>query len=54
MNPVTGLPFKEFYLNEKQKELVRQFARECGQEVHQRQKSLSDKIDSFFKNLKKK
>ena len=41
-------------LNEKQKELVREFARECGQEVHQRQKTLSDKIDSFFKNLKKK
>ena len=41
-------------LNDKQKELVRQFAKECGQEVHQRQKSLSDKIDSFFKNLKKK
>lgn len=41
-------------LNEKQKELVREFARECGQEVHQRQKTLSDKIDNFFKNLKKK
>ncbi len=41
-------------LNDKQKELVRQFAKECGQEVHQRQKTLSDKIDSFFKNLKKK
>ncbi len=41
-------------LNEKQKELVREFAKECGQEVHQRQKTLSDKIDNFFKNLKKK
>lgn len=41
-------------LNDKQKELVRQFAKECGQEVHQRQKTLSDKIDNFFKNLKKK
>lgn len=41
-------------LNDKQKELVRQFAKECGEEVHERQKSLSDKIDSFFKNLKKK
>lgn len=35
-------------LNEKQKELVREFAKECGQEVHQRQKTLSDKIDNFF------
>ena len=41
-------------LYEKQKELVREFAKECGQEVHQRQKTLSDKIDNFFKNLKKK
>ncbi|MDU4860008.1 MAG: molecular chaperone DnaJ [Terrisporobacter othiniensis] len=41
-------------LNDKQKELVRQFAKECGEEVHERQKSLSDKIDGFFKNLKKK
>ena len=41
-------------LNEKQKELVREFAKECGQEVNQRQKTLSDKIDNFFKNLKKK
>lgn len=41
-------------LNDKQKELVRQFAKECGEEVHERQKSLSDKIDNFFKNLKKK
>ncbi|MCC3867575.1 molecular chaperone DnaJ [Terrisporobacter mayombei] len=41
-------------LNDKQKELVRQFAKECGEEVHERQKGLSDKIDSFFKNLKKK
>ena len=41
-------------LNEKQKELVREFAKEGGQEVHQRQKTLSDKIDNFFKNLKKK
>ena len=41
-------------LNDKQKELVRQFAKECGQEVHQRQQSLSNKIDNFFKNLKKK
>ena len=41
-------------LNEKQKELVREFAKECSQEVHQRQKTLSDKIDNFFKNLKKK
>ena len=40
-------------LNDKQKELVRQFAKECGQEVHQRQKTLSDKVDNFFKNLKK-
>ncbi len=41
-------------LNDKQKELVRQFAKECGQDVHQKQKSLSDKIDTFFRNLKKK
>ncbi len=41
-------------LNDKQKELVRQFAKECGEEVHERQQSLSNKIDSFFKNLKKK
>ena len=41
-------------LNDKQKDLVRQFAKECGQEVHERQKSLSDKIDGFFKSLKKK
>lgn len=41
-------------LNDKQKELVRQFARECGQEVHERQQGLSNKIDNFFKNLKKK
>ena len=41
-------------LNDKQKELVRQFAKECGEEVHQKQKTLSDKIDKFFKNLKKK
>ena len=32
-------------LNEKQKELVREFEKECGQEVHQRQKTLIDKID---------
>ena len=44
----------EKFFNEKQKELVREFAKECGQEVHQRQKTLSDKIDNFFKNLKKK
>lgn len=41
-------------LNDKQKELVRQFAKECGEEVHERQQSLSNKIDNFFKNLKKK
>ena len=41
-------------LNDKQKDLVRQFAKECGQEVHERQKSLSDKIDGFFKSLMKK
>ena len=40
-------------LNEKQKELVREFAKECGEEVHERQKSLSDKVDKFFRNLKK-
>ena len=32
-------------LNEKQKELVREFAKECGQEVHQRQKTLSDRSE---------
>ena len=41
-------------LNDKQKELVRQFAKECGEEVHERQQSLSNKIDNFFKNFKKK
>ena len=41
-------------LNDKQKELVKQFARECGEEVHQKQKTLTDKIDKFFKTLKKK
>ena len=41
-------------LNDKQKELVRQFAKECGEEVHQKQKTLADKIDKFFKTLKKK
>ena len=41
-------------LNDKQKELVRQFAKECGGEVHQKQKTLADKIDKFFKTLKKK
>lgn len=41
-------------LNDKQKELVKEFARECGEEVHQKQKTLADKIDKFFKTLKKK
>lgn len=41
-------------LNDKQKELVRQFAKECGEEVHERQKSLGDKIDSWLKGFKKK
>ena len=41
-------------LNDKQKDLVRQFAKECGQEVHERQKSLSDKIDGFLKSSKEK
>lgn len=40
-------------LNEKQKELIREFAKECGEEVHERQKTLSNKVDSFFKNRKK-
>ena len=41
-------------LNDKQKELVREFAKECGEEVHQKQKTLADKIDKFFKTLKRK
>lgn len=41
-------------LNDKQKELVRQFAKECGEEVHERQKSLGDKIDSWLRGFKKK
>ena len=32
-------------LNEKQKDLLRQFAAECGEEVHEKKSSFGKKID---------
>ena len=36
-------------LNEKQKELLRQFAAECGEEVHEKKSSFASKIENLFK-----
>ena len=36
-------------LNEKQKELLRQFAAECGEEVHEKKSSFGKKIENLFK-----
>ncbi len=41
-------------LNDKQKELIMQFSKECGQEVHEKQKRTMGKIESFFNNFTKK
>lgn len=38
-------------LNERQKELLRQFAQECGEEVHEKKKSFGQKIENFFKKF---
>ena len=34
-------------LNERQKELLRQFAAECGEEVHEKKSSFGRKIDIY-------
>lgn len=36
-------------LNEKQKQLLKEFARECGEEVHEKKKSFGQKIEDMFK-----
>ena len=36
-------------LNEKQKDLLRQFAAECGEEVHEKKSSFGRKIENLFK-----
>lgn len=36
-------------LNEKQKDILRDFAKECGEEVHERQNSFGKKIEKLFK-----
>ena len=36
-------------LNEKQKDLLRQFAAECGEEVHEKKSSFGKKIENLFK-----
>lgn len=36
-------------LNETQKDILREFAKECGEEVHERQNSLGKKIEKLFK-----
>ena len=38
-----------FRLNEKQKDLLRQFAAECGEEVHEKKSSFGKKIENLFK-----
>ena len=40
-------------LNEEQKELLRRFDESCGNKVHEKQRNWKNKIDAFFKNLKK-
>lgn len=40
-------------LNEDQKELLRKFDESCGNKVHEKQRNWKNKIDTFFKNLKK-
>lgn len=36
-------------LNDKQKDLLREFAKECGTDVHERKKSFGQKLENFFK-----
>ena len=36
-------------LNDKQKKLLKEFARECGEEVHEKKKSFGQKIEDMFK-----
>ena len=36
-------------LNDKQKQLLKEFARECGEEVHEKKKSFGQKIEDMFK-----
>lgn len=36
-------------LNEKQKDLLRQFAEECGEEVHEKKRTFGQKIEDMFK-----
>ena len=36
-------------LNESQKDILREFAKECGEEVHERQNSFGKKIEKLFK-----
>mgnify|MGYP002560205435 CR=1 FL=1 len=40
-------------LNDEQKELLRKFDESCGNKVHEKQRNWKNKIDTFFKNLKK-
>ena len=40
-------------LNEEQKDLLRRFDESCGNKVHEKQRNWKNKIDTFFKNLKK-
>lgn len=36
-------------LNEKQKDILRDFAKECGEEVHEKKRSFGEKIENLFK-----
>ncbi|WP_301950843.1 DnaJ C-terminal domain-containing protein, partial [Clostridioides difficile] len=36
-------------LNDKQKELLREFAKECGSNVHEKKKTFGQKIEDMFK-----
>lgn len=38
-------------LNEKQKDILREFAKECGEEVHEKKKSFGQKLENFFKKF---
>ena len=38
-------------LNEKQKDILREFAKECGEEVHEKKMSFGQKLENFFKKF---
>jgi molecular chaperone DnaJ len=43
---VVDIPKK---LNEKQKDLLKQFAQECGEEVHEKKRTFGQKIENMLK-----